>query len=354
MSSSPLEVTLRVRPQTRFDVIDVAELLREEHGDPLGRYKHSLYCSYHTTAGYFDQHVSARLQHSDERVSDFINVFQGVFPQDADYKHDKMHLRDELTEAQKVNEPLNADSHLTFISSGLRNCVKYDNAVENPVYFVDLDGVSDRHQRTRKTTVTGFDREVEVARQTMGVPLDGHQIDSINLRDAEYGFFEQVNELVRASGVEYGRVEISLPPEERHSGLTVNEYETLLMKNDLAEVLHNPLRFAKEKGQNMLRNPRAVPQKAHDYAHYDLVRVAREGLSMLGFAEGMMEKALARFVAAPAARFFRLKRSVSLFITAGDGQGQVAHGTYQSPILLQWQKPEGQRRELIVTVKAFE
>jgi thiamine phosphate synthase YjbQ (UPF0047 family) len=354
MSSSPLEITLEVRPQARFDVIDVAERLREEHGDVLADYRHSLYCSYHTTAGYFDQHVSERLQHSGENVSDFINVFQNVFPRDADYKHDKMHLRDELTEAQKVNEPLNADSHLTFISSGLHNCVKYDNAANNPVYFVDLDGVSDRHQRTRKTTIAGFNREVEASKQTMRIPLDGHRIDSINLKDAQYGFFEKVNELVRASGVHYGRVEISLPPEERHSGLTVNEYETLLMKNDLAEVLHNPLRFAKEKGQNMLRNPRAVPQKAHDYAHYDLVRVASEGLAMLGFSESLLEKAVARFVAAPAARFFRLKRSISMFVTAENGVGEVAHGTYQSPILLQWQKPEGQQRELIVTVKAFE
>ncbi len=354
MSSSPQEVTLRLRPQARFDVIDVAEQLRQEHGDLLGGFKHSLYCSYHTTAGYFDQHVSARLQHSGEKLTDFINVFQNVFPRDADYEHDKMHLRSELTEAQKASEPLNADSHLTFISSGLRNCVKYDNAEADPVYFVDLDGVSDRHQRTRKTTVMAFDREVKVAQATMEVATNGNRIDSINLKDAQYGFFERLDELVQTSGVEYGRVEISLPPEERHSGLTVNEYETLLMKNDLAEVLHNPLRFAKEKGQNMLRNPRAVPQKAHDYAHYDLVRVASEALAMLGFRESLLEKAVARFVAAPAARFFRLKRSVNLFITAENGQGQVAHGTYQSPILLQWQEPEGQRRKLVVTVKAFE
>ncbi len=104
----------------------------------------------------------------------------------------------------------------------------------------------------------------------------------------------------------------------------------------------------------MLANPLAVPQKAHDYAHYDLVQFANEGLRMLGFSESLLERAVARFVAAPAARFFRLKRSVNLFVTGENGNGSVAQGTYQSPILLQWRRPEGERRSIDVTVKAFE
>ena len=354
MNSTPLEVTLQLQPQARFDVIDVGRELRNEYDDTLESYKHTLYCSYHTTAGYFDQQLCARLQHSREKLQEFMGVFQRVFPENADYEHDKMHLRDELTEAQKVNEPLNADSHLTFISSGLRNCVTYENGDEHPVFFVDLDGVSDRHQRTRKTTVMAFDKEVEVASASIPVPSARHRIDAINLKDDSLGFFDQINELVRASGIRYGRVEISLPPEERHSGLTVNEYETLLMRNDLAEVLRDPFRFAKEKGRHLLTNPLAVPQKAHDYAHYDLVRVANEALSMLGFSESLLERAVARFVAAPAARFFRLKRSVNLLITGENGRGSVAQGTYQSPILLQWQRPQGDRRTVEVTVKSFE
>lgn len=354
MSSTPLEVTLQLQPKARFDVIDVARELRAEYDDLLERYKHTLYCSYHTTAGYFDQQLCARLQHSRDKLQEFMGVFQRVFPQDADYEHDKMHLRDELTEAQKVHEPLNADSHLTFISSGLRNCVTYENGEKHPVFFVDLDGVSDRHQRTRKTTVMAFDREVDVASASIPVPSATHRIDAINLKDESLGFFQEVDELVRASGVRYGRVEISLPAEERHTGLTVNEYETLLMRNDVAEVLRDPLRFAKEKGRNMLANPLAVPQKAHDYAHYDLVQVANETLRMLGFSESFLERAVARFVAAPAARFFRLKRSVSLFVTGENGGGSVAQGTYQSPILLQWQRPAGELRSLDVTVKSFE
>ena len=164
---------------------------------------------------------------------------------------------------------------------------------------------------------------------------------------------------MRREGVRYGRVELSLPAEERCAGLTVNEYETLLMQRDVAEVLRDPLRFATEGGKHALRNPLAVPQKAHDYVHYDLVRVASELLSHLGFSESLLERAVARFVAAPAARFFRLKRSVSLMVTDLDGEGpegegSLAQGTYQSPILLQWDKADGERRRIDVVVKRFE
>ena len=40
-------------------------------------------------------------------------------------------------------------------------------------------------------------------------------------------------------GISHGRIDLSLLPEERHAGLTVNEYETLLMRHDLREVLEN-------------------------------------------------------------------------------------------------------------------
>lgn len=354
MTTRPLEVSLQLRPRTRFDVIDVARALRDEYGDALDHYRHALYCSYHTTAGYFEQELCKRLQFSRDRLGDFVRVFQRVFPPDADYEHDKMHLRDELSAEEKASEPFNADSHLTFISSGLKNCVTYDNQPEAPVYFVDLDGVSERLRRTRTTTVTGFDVETEVLRTQVVAPTSPRQIDAVNLKDPSVGVVAEINELVRRHEIRHGRVEIALPPEERQAGLTVNEYETLLMQRDLAEVLRDPLRFAKEKGRHILRNPLAVPQKAHDYVHYDLVRVANELLEMLGFSESLLERAVARFVAAPAARFFRLKRSVSLFVTSRDGgEGAIAQGTYQSPILLQWKKT-GAHRRLDVTLTRFE
>lgn len=354
MTIQPIELSLQVRPAARFDIIDVTRALRDEYGDLLDRYRSALYCSYHTTAGYFDQQLSARLQHSRDKLADFVRVFQRVFPPDADYEHDKIHLRHELSDEQKVNEPINADSHLTFISAGLRNCVTYDNAEKHPVFLVDLDGLSERHHRRRRTTVLGFDREVDVATARLEVPTAGRRIDSINLKEAELGFLERVREMVAAEGVRYGRVELSLPPEERSAGLTVNEYETLLMRCDMAEVLKDPLRFATEKGRHVLRDPLSVPQKAHDYVHYDLVRVFSELLSHLGFSESLLERAVARFVAAPMARFFRLKRSASLLVTDLDGRGAVAQGTYQSPILLQWDKGDGERRRIDVVVKRFE
>lgn len=354
MATQPVEVSLELRPEARFDVIDVKRAVSEEHGDLLERHRHALYCSYHTTAGYFERELCKRLQFSRERLADFVRVFQRVFPPDAEYQHDKMHLRTELTAEEKANEPLNADSHLTFISAGLKNCVTYENVTDEPVFFVDLDGVSEKLRRTRTTTVRGFDVEREVLRTRLSVPVSGRQIDAVNLKDPRVGVVEAINELVRRHDIRHGRVEISLPADERQAGLTVNEYETLLMQRDLADVLRDPLRFAKEKGRHILRNPLAVPQKAHDYVHYDLVQVANELLEMLGFSESLLERAVARFVAAPAARFFRLKRSVSLFVTTrDDGAGTIAHGTYQSPILLQW-KRAASRRRIDVKLTRFE
>jgi hypothetical protein len=64
-----------------------------------------------------------------------------------------------------------------------------------------------------------------------------HPIDSINLADPKLGLLERVNELVARAGVERRRVDLVVDPTERNVGLTVNEYETLLMQHDLVEVL---------------------------------------------------------------------------------------------------------------------
>ena len=42
---------------------------------------------------------------------------------------------------------------------------------------------------------------------------------------------------LKKAGVARGRLRVALDPSERHTALTINEYETLLMKYDLAEVL---------------------------------------------------------------------------------------------------------------------
>jgi hypothetical protein len=142
-----------------------------------------------------------------------------------------------------------------------------------------------------------------------------------------------------------------LDPAERHSALTINEYETLLMKYDLAEVLRNPLRFFAEKSRHALANPRAVPAKTLGYAKYDFVRVLNKSLDTFGLRGSIVEKVLARTLAVPAARFFRMRRSVSLLVSQRpDGSHGLIEGTYQSPILVQWQRAPRQTRVLEVTL----
>jgi hypothetical protein len=148
-----------------------------------------------------------------------------------------------------------------------------------------------------------------------------------------------------------GRLRVSLDPTERHSALTVNEFETLLMKYDLADVLRNPLRFVAEKSRHALANPRAVPAKTLGYAKYDFVRVLNQGLDSLGLRGSIVEKVVARTLAVPAARFFRMRRSVSLLVSACEnGTPGIVEGTYQSPILVQWQQAPRQVRVLNVSL----
>jgi thiamine phosphate synthase YjbQ (UPF0047 family) len=353
---APAEVTLELRPEARLDVIDVARQLRARWGDLLSAYPRALYCSYHTTAGYFEQSLAARLHHSRECVDGFVEVFRRMFPPDAEYSHDKLHLRSELTEEQRRSEPANADSHLTFISSGLRSCVVYVNRPETPVYFVDLDGIHGNQARLRQTTVVGFEREERVERLRIDVPVSAHAVDSVNLKDPRVGFFDQLDERVGRQGILKGRIDVALDPSERNAGVTVNEYETLLMKHDLAEVLRNPVRFMAEKGRHILRDPRAIPGKTRDYAKYDLVQVINELFDALGVSESPIERLVAKCLAVPASRFLRMKRSVSLLVSDRDrsGRGSIVSGPYQSPILVQWNKAPGGMRRLEVTITRLE
>ncbi|MGH7823488.1 MAG: hypothetical protein ACREQ9_27315, partial [Candidatus Binatia bacterium] len=352
MAPDPAEITLEIRPQARLDLIDVARRIRDTCGDLLTAYPKALYCSYHTTAGYLDQSLAARLQHSPDRVGSFIGVFRRLFPAGADYFHDQIDLRSELSEEQRRIEPRNADSHLAYMSAGLRSCVVYRNRPDTPVYFVDLDGVHDGEFRRRQTTVVGFTREERVRRVRLEIPMSAHPVDSVNLKDPRIGFFDRISELLARDGIVRGRVDIALDPSERHAGLTVNEYETLLMKHDLAEVLRDPLRFMMEKGRHMWQDPRAIPSKTRNYAKYDLVQVVNELLDVLGASESLVEKLLARLIAVPASRFLAMKRSVSLLVAdrEGSGKGSIVAGLYQSPILVQWDGAPARVRTLDVSL----
>ena len=275
MPAKPLDITLEIAPKARFDVVDLRSDFAAEH-DALTPYRHCLYWSFHTTAGFLDRSLAARLRA--QHIPTYVDAVRAFFPEGAGYAHDRLERRGDLDSMQRAVEPRNADS-------------------------------------------------------------------------PRLGVYAQLAEFVRDAGVPKGRLRVSLDPNERHSALTVNEYETLLMRHDLAEVLRNPLRFVAEKSRHALANPLAVPAKTLGYAKYDMVRVLNRGLDALGLRGSIIEKAMARTLAVPASRFFRMQRSVNLLLSADkDGQPSIVEGTYQSPILVQWQNAPRQTRVLNLSI----
>ncbi len=344
------QLRLTLAPQRRFDAIDVNTRIAEEAGDVLQRYRRALYCSFHTTAGYLDQSLSVRLHNSQDLLSKFFRAFHALFPQGGEYRHDRMELRTELTDEEKQVESRNADSHLTYIGAGLRNCVTYRNRPNAPVYFVELDGMTHAMRRERSTAVLAYDHERVVEKLSVSVPVSRHPVDSINLADPRLGVLDAVNDLLRRSGLGHGRVDLVIDPAERNVGLTVNEYETLLMQNDLAEVLRNPLRFAKIKGRNALNDPFAIPSKTLNYAKYDVVHLMNSLMEALRLDQSSVERLIAKVMSVPARRFLRSRR-VSFLASAETAQGaHLVRGKYQSPILVQWQPAERQERHIDVVL----
>jgi hypothetical protein len=232
--------------------------------------------------------------------------------------------------------------------------VTHPNRAGESVCFVDLDGVNDGRPRRRQTRVIGFHRETVAGQMRLRVPLSGHSIDSVNLKTPALGLYEQLAEFVARSDVDKGRLHIALGRGERDAALTINEFETLLMKYDLAAVLKNPLRFMAEEYRQALANPRAVPGKALGYAQYDLVRVLNTGLKTLGLHGSLLERVLARTLAVPVARMFRVRRSISVLVTGDGSRSGPVEGIYQSPILIQWQRANRDTRELDVTLYRLE
>ena len=233
------------------------------------------------------------LDHDGDNIQDYLQVFQKLFPPGAGYVHDKLHLRTELSDEQRASEPRNADSHLTFMGGGLRNCVSYAQQGDEPVWFVELDGVHVGGTRQRRTTVIAYNREEDVVRMQVELPASSHSIDAQNLRDPRLGFIDQLQSLARRHAVTFGRFDVSLPAEERHAGLTVNEYETLLMNHDLREVLGNPLRFMVQMGKmgrEALQAPLTIPARALNYAQYDAVQLFNELMDRVGVRRSVVER----------------------------------------------------------------
>ncbi|HZT76127.1 MAG TPA: hypothetical protein VFA27_05685, partial [Vicinamibacterales bacterium] len=281
----------------------------------------------------------------------FFGSFHALFPQNAEYKHDKMELRTELTEAQKKVEPRNADSHLTFMGAGVRNCVTYTTQPGSPVYFIELDGRSEAMQRRRNTTIVAYDAEREVAHTSVLIPVSRHPIDSVNLADPRFGILDQCNDLLARCCLARGRVDLMIEPSEPNAGLTVNEYETLLMTHDLVEVLRNPLHFAKIKAHNLLDDPLSIPGKTLSYAKYDVVRLMNSLMEALRLDQSTIERLIAKVMSVPARRFMRSRRVSFLAATdENNPTARIVRGTYQSPILVQWQPAAAQSRKLNISI----
>ena len=354
--AEPLEVNLDIVPTSRFQIIDVAPRIRAEVGDALSAFRRVLYCSHHTTAGYLEQGMCAKLGHSRKQLDPFFRFFQHLFPHNAGYRHDLMHLRDELSDAEKEVEPVNADSHLTFMSAGLKNCVTYRNRCDEPVYFIELDGVFNNIHRRRRTTVLGYQAEKIVHRERLHVPVcSDRAIDSHNLRDPSYGLFERFESWLDRFGIDKGRIELRLAPEERDAGLTVNEYETLLIRDDLPEALRDPLAYMVRRGRNLARHPATIPGKTRDYATYDLIHLYNEFLEYLPFGRSIVDRFMS-VLSTPAYRILRLKRSVSLLVSSSleSGPARIVSGKYQTPILVQHGQPQGGVCNIDVTLRTFQ
>jgi thiamine phosphate synthase YjbQ (UPF0047 family) len=348
MTARPLDLTLELAPKARFDVVDLRAQFAQEHA-ALGPFRRCLYWSFHTTAGFLGRSLASRL--SPEQIPGYFDALRAVFPEGAGYEHDQLDRREDLNAHQRALEPRNADSHLAFMAGGLRTCVTHPNKAGEPVFFVDLDGVIQGRPRRRRARLIGFNSERLVRSTRIEVPVSAHPIDSVNLKDPRLGIDQQLAEFVKLAAIPRGRLRVALDPTERHTALTVNEYETLLMQYDLAEVLRDPLRFVAEKYRHALANPRAVPAKTLGYAKYDFVRVLNKGLDTFGLRGSLVEKVLARTLAVPAARFFRMQRSIDLLVSESEnGQSQIVEGMYQSPILVQWQHAPERTRVLNVSV----
>jgi thiamine phosphate synthase YjbQ (UPF0047 family) len=326
---------LELRPTRRPEAFDLRrEIARRWDTDAFVGARRLLCISHHTTAGFLDRRLRARLGGDPARLSGFLEALGGVFPPGAGYQHDRLHLRDELSPAQREREPLNADAHLAFIGGGFTNCTLVDARDEEPLWFVDLDGVfPDRNgnpvHRIRTATVVGFAEEDVVTRIRIPVEV-GPGAAVVRLDDPKLALLDQVTEALAREDVQTGRLRLRLDDPTPDAGVTVNEFEALLMEQDVARVLSNPLDFA------------ASAVKAVS-GLLEAVRITPDRLPRL----------LQRVLARPVPRVLRMQRELSLGILPESGRGALVLGTYQSPILVQREGAPAGTRMLVASIRRF-
>jgi hypothetical protein len=128
----------------------------------------------------------------------------------------------------------------------------------------------------------------------------------------------------------------------------------MLLRHDLVEVLKDPLRFAAQRGRHMIDDPLAIPGKTLNYATYDVPRLLNSLMEALHWDQSVLEHAMAKLMSLPARRLLRSRR-VTFLATHDEtlGRAVLVRGTYQSPILVQWENSEGQSRTVEITVAAL-
>jgi thiamine phosphate synthase YjbQ (UPF0047 family) len=344
MISTPSSLELTLRPARRPEVLDLrTELRRPEVGERLAGAKRLLVASHHTTAGFLDAGLDRRVAGDERRLEAFIGALGSVFPPEAGYEHDRLHLRDELSEAEKAREPLNADAHLAFIGGGFTNCATLSAELREPVWFVDFDGVyPDREgrpiHRTRKATVVGFRDEEAVTRFSVKIPVPDRP-GVVRLDDPGLGLLERLRLTAGVEGIGAGRAEVRLEGHDPAAGLTMNEFEALLMERDLTRVLHDPMGFIRSAAH-------AVGSAA------DALGRAFEALHV---TPNRLERLVRRIMAKNSPRFLRIQREVTipLIPQEEEGPGRPLLGTYQSPLLVQRSGSSSGFRSLSVSLTRF-
>jgi hypothetical protein len=333
MTSLVLAQQLAIHPRKRPEILDLRALVQ----DDMGRYRHLLCVSHHTTAGFLDPTLRRRVGEDEQRLTAFVDALAAFFPPEAGYEHDRLSLRDELSEAQKLVEPLNADAHLAFIGGGFSNCVVECPVSKAPIWFVDFDGVFlDRqeqlNQRTRTATLVGFNQEHTVHSISVKIP-DVQEGQMVRLDAPELGLLDAIQSGISAKGIAAGRIRVDLEHPRRGEGLTMNEFEALLMERDMRRIMADPFNFAREGTKGL-----------------------RLALEALGVTPRRLSRLLNRLLGPAEPQLLRLQHSLSIAVLpeASDGvrdameaPGRPVMGTYQSPILVQ--RPAGSSRSLRLT-----
>jgi hypothetical protein len=236
MSSSPAEIRLNIAPRGRFDTIDVRSCLAADAASTLAGRKKSLYTSFHTTAGYLDRALAARLAHpASARV--FINAFRDA-SRSTPYQHDQMDLRQELSVPRAEWSPGTAIP--THHRRGASSCVTYANGPRPrssssrrgaraagsgpPASWYDEEG------RGGPTRLASFPLEAPDRCDQPGQPAPR--------------FGGCLNDLLASTGIE--KAGWTSPwAAERDADSPSTSTTLLLMRHDLTEVLKDPLASAK-------------------------------------------------------------------------------------------------------------